>query len=95
MEHNDNFDALFARFKQAIRERREPKTVRTMSHLPFPPHDGRFYSTRPHIEGEQQYCAINMDRPYGMVIMKATRDDLINIAEHCLLRAAQFPHTDE
>ena len=89
MEHNtDNFDALWDRLKQAVRERREPQTVRTMSHLPFATFEADL-STGPVVDGEDS-VTLRLGTARAFVAADATRDDLINIAEHCILRAAQF-----
>lgn len=87
MEHKtDNFDALWDRLKQAVRERREPAMVKTMAHLPFHPYDADMNTSG--VRGDVVHLSLRSDKAH--IQCDATRDDLINIAEHCILRAAQF-----
>jgi hypothetical protein len=92
MSDNDNFDALWERLKQSVRERREPDTVGTMGNNPFDVQAGRIYTDSPSDNGhDQDACTIWLRVRNATVSCEATREDLINIAEHMLLRAAQFP----
>lgn len=92
MSNNDNFDALWDRLKASLRERREPETVGTMGNNPFDVHSGRIFTDDPDDNGDgQDTCTIFISRKGASMNCEATRDDLINIAEHMLLRAAQFP----
>ena len=91
MSNNENFDALWDRLKQSVRERREPETVGTMGNNPFDVHSGRIFTDSPDDNGEgEETCTIFIRRKGASMTCEATREDLVNIAEHCLLRAAQM-----
>jgi hypothetical protein len=87
---NDNFDALWARLKESISERREPEAVYTMGgpltsdYLRFNTGDiDKFTDDGPIVSAHA-----GMNR--ATLSAYARKEDLIAIAEHCLLRAAQF-----
>lgn len=88
----DNFDALWERLKQSLRERREPEAVGTMGNNPFDVQAGRIFTDDPEDNGNKETtCTIWLRVRNATVNCEATRDDLISISEHMLMRAAQFP----
>lgn len=91
-QQGDNFDALWDRLKQSVRERREPEGVDTMGNNPFDVYAGRIFTDEPFDNGQgKDTCTIWLRVRNATVSCEATREDLINIAEHMLMRAAQFP----
>ena len=87
---NDNFDALWARLKESISERREPEAVYTMGG-PLTRNYFRFDTSEVELDEKDHHMAsahAGMNR--ATLSAYARKEDLIAIAEHCLLRAAQF-----
>ena len=87
---NDNFEALWARLKESISERREPEAVYTMGgpltsdYLRFNTGEiDKFTDDGPIVSAHT-----GMNR--ATLSAYARKEDLIAIAEHRLLRAAQF-----
>jgi hypothetical protein len=90
MSDNDNFDALWERLKQSVIERREPEGVYTMGGQMDGDHT-RFATSDPDQDGDGTPIITVHTGGYRSSFMGyATKEDLINIAEHCLLRAAQM-----
>lgn len=90
-QDTDNFDAIWARLKQSIRERREPNIIYTMNGNLDRDH-ARFdtgYCIDEDDDG-RQFVGLHVGWSRGNAMAYARRADLINIAEHCLLRAAQM-----
>jgi hypothetical protein len=87
---NDNFDALWARLKESISERRDPEAVYTMGG-PLTSNYLRFSTGEidtDENDGHMVSAHAGMNR--ATLSAYARKEDLIAIAEHCLLRAAQF-----
>ena len=89
-DFNDNFDALWERLKQSVRERREPSSVYTVGG-PNDTNHARFDTgDADDDEDGTPIVSLHMGAHRSRVMGYANREDLINIAEHCLLRAAQI-----
>jgi hypothetical protein len=89
-QQGDSFDALWDRLKQSVRERREPEAVYTMGGT-FDRNHARFDSgDAEDDEDGTPIVSLHMGAHRSHVMGYANREDLINIAEHCLLRAAQI-----
>lgn len=86
----DNFDALWERLKQSIRERREPSAIYTMNgHLDRD--HARVDTGNPDEDDDgTPFVSLHVSMSRASMMAYARREDLINIAEHCLLRAAQM-----
>ena len=90
MSSNDNFDALWERLKQSVRERREPEAVYTMGGT-FDRDHARIDTGSPDEDDTgKPMVSLHMGTGTSSIMGYANREDLINIAEHCLLRAAQI-----
>jgi hypothetical protein len=90
MNSNDNFDALWARLKESISERREPEAVYTMD---GPMTRDYFRFTTGEVDrfmDDGPIVSTHAGRAGASLTAYAGKEDLIAIAEHCLLRAAQF-----
>ena len=88
---NDNFGNLWGRFREALIERRKPERVHTCNHLPFAPYEGTISTSAvDRDESRNEFVVLTAIISGAMVTMEANREDLLNIAEHCILRAAQF-----
>ena len=87
---NDNFDALWARLKESISERREPEAVYTMGG-PLTSDYLRFSTGDIDLdENDGPIVSAHAGAYKASLTAYARKEDLIAIAEHCLLRAAQF-----
>jgi hypothetical protein len=87
---NDNFEALWARLKESISERREPEAVYTMGG-PMSRDYFRFTTGAKDLyENNRHIVSTHAGRAGASLTAYACKEDLIAIAEHCLLRAAQF-----
>lgn len=87
---NDNFEALWGRLKESIRERREPESVYTMDG-PMARYYFRFSTGEIDLdENNRPIVSAHAGRSGASLTAYARKEDLIAIAEHCLLRAAQF-----
>jgi hypothetical protein len=102
---NDNFEALWARLKESISERREPQSVYTLDG-PMTRDYFRFTTGAIDLdENNRPIVSTHAGRAGASLTAYARKEDLIAIAEHCLLRAAQFdqpynltshePHVDQ
>lgn len=91
MSHtNDNFDALWARLKESISERREPEAVYTMGG-PLTRNYFRFSTGEIDTDENDGPIVTAHAATYNANLAAyARKEDLIAIAEHCLLRAAQI-----
>lgn len=89
-DFNDNFDALCDHLKQSVRERRKPISVYTMDG-PNDTNHARFDTgDADDDEDGTPIVSLHMGVHRSHVMGYANREDLINIAEHCILRAAQI-----
>ena len=87
---NDNFENLWNRLRESIRERREPETVYTMGGIMTRDYF-RFSTGEVDLdENDRPMVSTHAGALKATLTAYARKEDLIAIAEHCLLRAAQF-----
>jgi hypothetical protein len=90
MNNHDNFDALWDQLKATIRANREPQAVYTMGGVMDRDH-ARFDTSAPDAdEGDRPMVSLHMGWERGNAMAYARREDLLNIAAHCIQRAAQM-----
>ena len=90
---NKDFDDLWQRLKDSIRNARQPEAVRCrggrLAHDGTPVQVGTY---EPADMGEHgQLCLFKMSSTGWHGATYVSRADLIDIAHHALLRASQFP----
>lgn len=89
----ERFDALWEGFKERViaARTRKDEHIRTMRGLPFAGTDGGSIITgSPHEYDGEQFCLLHVSRKMCDVFVECTKQDLLNIAAHCVARAESF-----